>query len=272
MARFSMSLLMLALLVPCGGGLRAETFDCVIEPALVVEIASPSGGLIRQINVGRGDLVTKGQVLAELDAGIEETTVDLAREQADSTAEILAQRARLKLAESRADRTRSLVERNIAAQAELDEANASVEVALGEVSMSQMRQRLAAMELKRAEEVLRQRTIISPIDGVVIERMLYAGEFADQDRPVVRIAQIDPLYVEVFMPISAYPGLVPGMSATVRPGPPVNGEYEARVTVIDKVFDAASSTFGLRATLPNPDLSIPAGNRCEIEVKLGNRD
>lgn len=253
-------------------GAEADTFDCVIEPALVVEIASPSGGLIRQINVARGDLVSKGQVLAELDAGIEETTVELAREQSVSTAEIEMQRARLKLAQSRTERTRSLVERNIAPQAELDEADASVEVSQGEVSMSQMRQRLAAMELKRAEEVLRQRTIVSPIDGVVIERMLYAGEFADQDRPVVRIAQIDPLYVEAFMPISAYPGLKTGMSATVRPGPPVNGEYEVRVTVIDKVFDAASSTFGLRAVLPNPDLSIPAGNRCEIEVELGSAD
>lgn len=261
-----------ALILSGPGEAAADTaplaFDCVIEPALIVEIAVPSGGLIEEISVSRGDLVEKGQVLARLDAGIEQTTVDLIREQADSAAEVEAQRARLNLAKSRADRTRSLVERNIAAQADLDEADASVEVSTRELSMAQMRQRISGMELKRAEAVLRQRTIVSPIDGVVTERMLFVGEFADQDRPVVRIAQLDPLHVEAFLPISAYPGLMAGMTAIVRPGRPLGGSYEAEITVIDKVFDAASNTFGLRATLPNPDLGIPAGNRCLIEVDV----
>ncbi len=248
----------------------SETFDCVIEPALVVEIASASGGLVREIGVARGDLVTDGQVLAVLDAGIEQTTVNLMREQAASDAEIEAQKARLQLAESRAKRTNQLVERNISPQADLDEANASVEVSRRELSTAAMRQRIASIELERAEEVLRQRTIFSPIDGVVTERMLYVGEFADQDRPVVRIAQLDPLHVEAFLPITAYPGLTPGMTAIIRPGPPIGGEYDARITVIDKVFDAASSTFGLRATLPNPDLAIPAGIRCQITLELAD--
>ncbi|MEO0465136.1 MAG: efflux RND transporter periplasmic adaptor subunit [Pseudomonadota bacterium] len=250
------------------GAATATPYDCVIEPALVVEIASASGGLIREIGVSRGDLVTRGQIVAQLNAGIEETTVDLVREEAISTAEIEAQAARLKLAESRAERTGSLVERNIAPQADLDEAEASVEVSRRELLMSQMRQRVAAMELKRAEEVLRQRSIVSPIDGVVLERLLYIGEFADQDRPVVRIAQLDPLHIEAFLPVTAYPDLTVGMQARISPGPPIGGSYLAEVTVIDKVFDAASNTFGIRAKLPNPDLAIPAGSRCEIELLL----
>ncbi|MEL7301266.1 MAG: efflux RND transporter periplasmic adaptor subunit [Pseudomonadota bacterium] len=245
---------------------RAEIFDCVIEPALVVEIASASGGLIRELNVSRGDLISRGQVLARLDSGIERTTVDLMREQAASDAEIEAQRARLELARSRAERTNSLVERNIAPQADLDEAEASVSVSERELSIAAMRQRIAGMELRRAEEILRQRTVVSPIDGVVIERLLYIGEFSDQDRPVVRIAQLDPLHVEAFLPISVFAGLEEGMTALIRPAEPAGGEYEAEVTVIDKVFDPASSTFGLRAVLPNPDLAIPAGNRCTIEL------
>jgi hypothetical protein len=36
------------------------------------------------------------------------------------------------------------------------------------------------------------------------------------------------------------------------------------VTVVDRVFDAASSTFGVRLELPNPDYSLPAGLRCRI--------
>lgn len=267
MTRFQ-TLTLCAALTLSGARAHSETFDCVIGPALLVEIASPTGGLIQSIDVARGDLVTKGQILAQLDSGIEQTTVDLMREQAASTAEIEAQRARLRLAQSQAERTRSLVERKIAAQANLDEVDALVEVSVRELSMSEMRKRIATMELKRAEEVLRQRSIISPIDGVVVERLLYVGEFADQDRPVVRIAQLDPLHIEAYLPVTAYPGLQVGMAATISPGSPVGGEYRAVVTVVDKVFDAASNTFGIRAAMANPDLKIPAGSRCLIELDL----
>jgi len=36
------------------------------------------------------------------------------------------------------------------------------------------------------------------------------------------------------------------------------------VTVVDKVMDAASGTFGVRLALPNPDLALPAGLKCKI--------
>jgi len=38
------------------------------------------------------------------------------------------------------------------------------------------------------------------------------------------------------------------------------------VTVVDRVIDAASGTFGVRLDLPNPDLSIPGGLPCEIQL------
>ena len=51
----------------------------------------------------------------------------------------------------------------------------------------------------------------------------------------------------------------------MQPAAPVGGAYEARVVVIDPVIDAASSTFGVRLLLPNPDARIPAGLRCSVE-------
>ena len=46
--------------------------------------------------------------------------------------------------------------------------------------------------------------------------------------------------------------------------PPVAGGYEGKVSVVDRVFDPASGTFGIRVNLPNPDLKIPAGQRCKL--------
>jgi len=58
-----------------------------------------------------------------------------------------------------------------------------------------------------------------------------------------------------------------GMVADVTPQAPVNGQYQARVTVVDRVFDSASGTFGVRLELPNPDFELPAGLRCEIRFQ-----
>ena len=59
-----------------------------------------------------------------------------------------------------------------------------------------------------------------------------------------------------------------GMTADVRPEAPIDGVFKAKVTVVDKVIDAASSTFGVRLEIPNRDLALPAGLRCNVEFAL----
>ena len=44
----------------------------------------------------------------------------------------------------------------------------------------------------------------------------------------------------------------------------VGGQYSAKVTVVDKLVDAASGTFGVRLELPNPGNQLPAGLKCRI--------
>jgi hypothetical protein len=54
------------------------------------------------------------------------------------------------------------------------------------------------------------------------------------------------------------------MNATVLPADPVGGRYEAAVTLVEQVIDAASATFGVRLELENPDYALPAGLECEV--------
>ncbi len=55
-----------------------------------------------------------------------------------------------------------------------------------------------------------------------------------------------------------------GMKAEVRPESPVGGVHLGLVTVVDRVLDAASGTFGVRLELPNPKYRLPAGLRCKV--------
>jgi multidrug efflux pump subunit AcrA (membrane-fusion protein) len=57
-----------------------------------------------------------------------------------------------------------------------------------------------------------------------------------------------------------------GMSVTVLPEFPGATPRQAKVTLVDRVIDGASNTFRLRMELPNPDLSLPAGLRCKVDL------
>jgi len=124
--------------------------------------------------------------------------------------------------------------------------------------------RLADLELRKSTAELARRTIKSPIPGVVTERSLSTGEFAKQD-PILKIAQLDPLRVEAFAPVAMLGVITVGDEAQVIPQDPVNGSYAAKVTVVDKVIDAASGTFGIRLELPNPEFQLPAGLKCRLQ-------
>jgi multidrug efflux pump subunit AcrA (membrane-fusion protein) len=144
--------------------------------------------------------------------------------------------------------------------------DASVERAQGSVQHAQAEltnRRLADLELQRTTAEVALRTMKSPVNGVVVERFMNPGEFPKQEK-ILKLAQIDPLRVEVYAPVAMLGKIAVGMMAHVKPEPPLTGEYAAKVTVVDRVMDAASGTFGVRLELPNHDLKLPAGLKCSV--------
>jgi multidrug efflux pump subunit AcrA (membrane-fusion protein) len=101
---------------------------------------------------------------------------------------------------------------------------------------------------------------------------MFPGEYVHEQATVMTIAEIDPLYVEVFMPVSQYETVQPGMAANVAPELPIGGNYDAQVAVVDNVFDAASRTFRVRLVLPNADHALPAGLRCTVRFLQADSD
>jgi multidrug efflux pump subunit AcrA (membrane-fusion protein) len=100
---------------------------------------------------------------------------------------------------------------------------------------------------------------------VVVERKLAPGDFIRTDKSMVmKLAQINPLNIEVVAPASIFGSVRVGMTGSVSLEPFVPGSHQAKVVVVDKVIDAASGTLGVRLQLPNPDNKIPAGIKCSV--------
>ena len=249
--------------VPAG---RASEFDCLIEARQTVEIRSSVEAVIKSIRVSRGDFVKKGDVLVTLESGAEQAALQLARSRSTMQGEINAAQARLELARKKWEQAQELYEQNFVAASARDEAVAEYKLATEQLRQAEENKVLAQLEVKRSEEILALRIIRSPLSGVVVEKVLSPGEFATSNikDPILRLAEIDPLNVEVILPVSQYGRIKPGTKALVYPENPIGGEYTATVKIVDRTVDAASGTFGVRLVLANRKGQIPAGVKCRV--------
>lgn len=214
-----------------------ERYECLMEPAVEIALSSSVAGVIKTIKVDRGSVVKRGQVLVRLEAAAELAAIELAR-------------AKLEFGQRKVDRTKELFREKFTSEYSVDEAVTET--------------KLAEVELAQAKTLLGLRTLRSPINGIVVERLAQAGEFVADDE-ILKLAQLDPLHVEVILPVDMLNSIKKGMQATVYPGVAVGGEYKAKVITVDKVLDAASGTFGVRLALPNPGSKLPAGLRCMVQ-------
>lgn len=216
---------------------KLPLLEGLVEPNEIVSYSSHVPGILAEVNVERGDWVAEGDVLARLKSGVEEAEVRVAE-------------ARVDFGKRKALRSAELFKKQLISVHEKDELETEI--------------RLAELQLAETRESLALRTINSTIDGVVIERLGAPGEYVGED-PFLTVAQVNPLNVEVVVPVSYFGTIKEGEKARVLLGPPLSGSYVAQVVIVDQVIDAASGTFGVRLELPNPQLKLPAGMHCQVE-------
>lgn len=257
----------LALLLATGPAL-GESFDCVIEPSQVLKLGSPVSSTLRSVSVNRGDVVRAGQEVARLVSGVEEASVALDAARADSSADVSQKQVKLSLAQTELNRGLGLQVGASIPQQKLDQLRSDVLVAQQDLALAQLDHQIAGLTLQHSRALLEQRTIRSPIAGIVTERPMGPGEYVREESAIVVLASIDPLYVETFPPVRYWRALRPGQAATVEPDAAIGGSYPAKVLVVDHVLDAASGTFGVRLELANPGGRIPAGVRCKVTMVL----
>ncbi len=212
-----------------------DDMECLLEPHLVANVGSPVEGTLAQVLVDRGASVGRGQVVARLNSSVEEANLSLRKAQEE-------------FGKRKVERNKELFSKELISANEKDEIETQT--------------RIAGLEVRQQQHVLDQKSIRSPLNGVVVERYLAPGERVSNEK-ILRIAQVDPLNVEVIAPVELFGAIKTGTTAEIRLDPLLPGVYKAKVVVVDRVIDAASGTFGVRLELANPGNRIPAGIKCK---------
>jgi RND family efflux transporter MFP subunit len=258
---------LIASLLACAGGASANPFECLIEPNQTVDLRSSVEGVIEKVLVQRGERVRAGQVLVQLESAAEASAVELAKHRAGATGRLDTAQSRLDYANKKLERSAQLQAQNFMSAQGRDEAEAEKRISEAELREARENRQQAAFEYRHAQDLLNRRVLRSPFNGIVLDRMLNAGDLAESGtgrKPILKLVQVEPLRVEVVLPLAAFGRLKTKTTADVIPEG-LGGRYTATVTVIDSVFDSASGTFGVRLELPNSEGKVPAGIRCQVD-------
>lgn len=247
---------------PAAGDELVE-FEGLIEPYEMVNVGAPVEGVVEQINVQRSASVRKGDPLIVLESSVERAAVERARVMAASMGDIALEKERLAFALRRHARVGQPLSSTAMSAEEKDQAATEVTLARARLQKAGEAILLARLDLERAQALLAQRTIKSPISGIVVERFIAPGEYA-HNQPLLKLAQIDPLRVEVILPAEMFGRIRPGMKADVKPESRVDSSFDSIVVIVDRVIDPATGTFGVRLELPNPDYRLPSGLKCTV--------
>jgi RND family efflux transporter MFP subunit len=257
-----------------------------------VQLAMKVPGRVSELLVDLGDRVRKGQVIARLDP----TDLELAVRQA--TAAFQQARARLGLsldgnedrvdvedtpivrqakatwneARLNRDRAQQMFEQKLIARADYDTAVSNFQVAESRYheAVEEIRNRQAMLaqrrsELQLARQMLSYATLISPIDGAVLDRQTGVGQYLAAGTPVVSVVRMHPLRLRLPVPERAAAGVRTGQTVTVRTDQDQMA-YRGRVSRISPAIDQTNRTLLIEAEVPNEQGRLRPGTFVRAEL------
>ena len=240
----------------------------VARPLQNAILTSLVPGRIMTIHVAEGRRVTAGEALVSLDDRLAQAQVEASRREAAQVAMLERAELAYQQAERRLSRLEQAALQNAIAAFEIEEARSLKEQSRAERDAAKEAIAVAQANLTIAEEQLRRNTIYAPFDGVIVQIHQKQGTAVDGSLPVVTLASLDTLEVEMYVPSDRFGSIRNGSTVKLSAGAPVNSELSAQVCSVSPVIDSASNTFRCVLRIDNTTAGLPAG----FSVVLTNAD
>jgi RND family efflux transporter MFP subunit len=275
--KFKSALLTVALIVSIAGGsvpassqgapadpLQADAVQAISTPSADITLSFVVAGRISDVSVKQGDFVTKGQLLAYLDDQPERIQAQQYKVQAGDKTRI--QSAEAELAQKKLDLKKVELAKAKGAASDWEIEHLMLSVRIAELTLKaaileheQYQQRYA-----QALSQLERMRLVSPIAGRVEKVSVETGEAVTTQGPLIQLVKIDPLWIDVPLPLAQAKKMALGQSVRVLfPGAEAGASSTGKIIHIAAVADAASDTLGIRIEVANPD-NRPAGERVAV--------
>ena len=219
--------------------IRAEEKQGIVIPFKTVSVSSPVlQEVIDSVLVDEGDEVKEGQPLVQLRAEREALEVERTQKL-------------IELSTFKSEGTKALFHEKMGSKEKWLEEQAQLE--------------LSKILHRAAENMLKEKTVLAPLAGVVVKKHKEAGESVDRAEKLIDIVNLDQVYVQFY--------LDPVLMVTTKEGEEVrvkfpvlnNTELTGKITFVDPRIDAGSGFFRVKVLLENKARTVKAGMRATAE-------
>jgi len=238
-----------------GSGMPAQV---VIPNGQIQVVSAPLAGLMQSVTVAANDSVTKGQVLAHL---VSPMLIEAQRDFLQAATQSQLSRVSLK-------RDEQLFKEGIIAEGRYLATQSAAAQAWAGVSERRQALRLYGMsdaainKLQSSHAMSSALEIVSPIEGVVLEQMVTAGQRVDAAAPLYKVARLSPLWLEIQMPASGASGVAVGAAVSIK-------AFGAKGKVLSVGRNVgASQTVMVRAEITDGMHNLHAGQFVEAMVAV----
>jgi RND family efflux transporter MFP subunit len=228
-----------------------------IEPRQQVTLSFKASGYVNVVverrgadgaprTIQAGDLVTKGALLARLDAADALARVEQARARL-AEADAAQTRARLDV-----ERARTLFAADSLVKPELDAAQAAFDAA-------QARVMAGRADLDLASNALRDCALIAPASGVLLERRIEVGTLVTPGSVGFLLGDLSAVKARFGIPDAMIPSVTLGARMTVGVDAVSGAAFDGQVTALAPAADPQSRVFDVEVTIPNADGRLRPG-------------
>ena len=241
-----------------------------LTPLAEVVIRPRVGGYIRSLKVDLGDAVEEGAEIARLDDATQAEAVALAKAALDvAQAQLQAQMTEKELAEKTLSRQKNLAMSGAGTPQQLEQAEAAFEISKARVDLEQAKVQQANADLLRAKIDLDELRLVSPIKGVVAERIIDMGNLAAPDAPLLRIVDLTTVRTTVHVIERDYRRMKEGLDAEIRVDAYPDQVFHGKVSRVAPVLNEVTRTGDVRIDIPNPDRVLKPGMFTRVSLRSG---
>lgn len=234
----------------------------ITKPSGDVTLAFSRPGRLETVSAKEGDRVKAGQALAQQDAREEMAALAMDEAKAKDMTKIEAQKKILAQKEVDLKRTEWAFEKGAKSQFELDSARIEVEIAKAQLALAEFEHEQDVRKAQQTKVAVEKMILLSPIDGVVEQVQVKEGEQVDQQVKAFRVVNVNPLRIDIPVPLDLARTLKKG--DTARVSFPTDATADGKIVNVNTVADPGSETLNVRVEVAN-DALRPAGERVKVE-------
>lgn len=287
MKRSTMYLLLLIL----AGCSRSESFDATgTFEATEVTVSAEAPGRILAFDVNEGDRIAQGQTVGTIDTvqlylqkmQLERQIASVRSNRPDISKQVTALREQIVQQEAERARVKRLLDDGAATTKQLDDIDASLKILSGqlEATLSTLRNNTASidensssieLQIAQVEDRLAKCRIVSPVTGTVLAKYAETGELASTGRPLMKVADLDHIYLRAYFTSEQLAALQLGQEVTVTAdfGTDEQYEYPGRIIWIASESEFTPKNIQTRNTRANLVYAVKIAVENDGRLKIG---